>query len=183
MSANGAFSNRFARKKQWKLDPGLCKAIEHFHEPDQSIVDIGAGVGKYVEWMRQDLGADVFGVDGIEGVEELSEGLVEHMDLTATIAFNPPYDSAICIEVAEHIHHRDIPTFLRNVNQLVNGRLLWSAAVVGQRGRAHVSCHMPEWWSARICDMTGWSLNEEQTLEVRNLAGKGWDRKLMVFER
>lgn len=180
--SNGAFSNRFARKKQWKLDPGLCKAIEHFHEPDQSIVDIGAGVGKYVEWMRQDLGADVYGVDGIPDIESLSEGLVKHLDLTAKNDVFENWTSGICIEVAEHIKQELEETFLDNVGELCVDRLLWSAAVIGQRGHQHVSCHMPEYWAARLSDW-GWQINEQETLQVRKLAGKGWDRKLMVFER
>jgi len=178
---HGEFDKTFAEKKNWRVDAGLSRAVLVAFHDYGAIVDVGAGKGAYVGWLLEK-GFNAIGYDGIDDIEELSGGLVRQLDLTSTDPMPDSYSGGMCIEVGEHIPGEHIPQFLANLSSLVLHRLMISWAVIGQRGRRHVSCHQPEWVAANLYPF-GWRINEELTIDVRRVAGKGWDRKLMVLER
>lgn len=190
--ATGAFETEFAAKKRWKVDAGLWAAmLAVFHEGER-IVDLGAGAGRYVDLLRQH-GFVAEGVDAIPGIGELTKGLVQEVDLTTPDLWGDIYagrgahehwrpEAAIFVEVGEHVPAGLSGQLLDNVADAASQRLLVSWAVPGQRGRDHIHCQPPEWVA---CEMgkRGWSLDSDLTAKARELAGKGWDRKLMVFGR
>lgn len=182
---HGAFSTDFARKKRWKLNTGLCRALLAVLPECCSVNDLGAGVGKYVAWLREH-GREAYGYDGIDDIYELSGGLVQHCDLamSGNLAFGHlrVMDWTICIETGEHIPPHLTRNFVSGVSYSARDGLVISWGTIGQRGRDHVACHMPEYVAALFSEFN-WRLDEEQTLKARKLAGKGWSHKLLVFGR
>jgi len=195
MSNNGSFSTAFAQKKHWKLDEKLMDAIKEVlvPAPDSSVIDLGAGIGLCVEALQVAGWKHVCGVDGIEGIVEISNGLIARLDLTEPRLWTRKYfgsgmvagwrpDAAICIEVGEHIPPEKQKAFLDNLADAALYQLIVSYAVPGQRGRDHVSCHTPEWVASQLASRDrGWIVHEGRTKIARDIAGKGWDKKLLVM--
>lgn len=178
---NGAFDSRFAERKRWRVDDGLWAALRATLPAGVRVVDCGASVGKYVAALRM-AGFFAVGVDGTPGVAELSGGLVRYADLSRPIYWEDPADWAMTIEVGEHIPPEYAATFLDNVAAAARDGLIVSWAVPGQRGRNHVNCQTPEWVAARLA-YRGWRVDVNRTARARELAGRGWDRKLLVLTR
>ena len=179
---NGSFSAKHAAKKDWKLDAGLQRAIQmSLAGGVRHVVDIGAGVGKYVEWLRDECRVEALGLDGIPGVGDLSNGLVEECDLTGVLS-QREFDLGVCAEVGEHIPLELTEQFIANITSIVALRLLVSWAVPNQRGRNHINCQSPE-WVANAFGRHGWQLQWDATEQLRKIAGKGWDHKLLFFHR
>jgi cyclopropane fatty-acyl-phospholipid synthase-like methyltransferase len=188
---NGAFGEKFARRRTWKMDENLQRAIEHLVQEFDPlrIADIGAGGGEYVRWLKGVWGVASVGFDATKNIYDISGGDVHEVDFSAPGAGaevsnyygKMPIDLAICIEVGEHIPEECLPTFIENV-AAVSGKLLMSWATPGQRGRDHVSCREPQWVAERFDDH-GLFLNVDATEAIRKLAGKGWDKKLLFMTR
>lgn len=188
---NGAFTKGYAERKQWKLDEGLLRALE-MTIPDRlpgvaaapSVYDLGAGAGSYVRWFQERGYPLAVGFDGIPGVNKISEGRVIEVDLSKPyFGVSREFGTAhwaITIEVGEHIPYENESAFLDNVAASATMGLVVSWAVPGQRGRDHVNCQLPEYVACEL-GIRGWQLNHLMTESVRKVAGKGWDRKLMVF--
>lgn len=177
----GAFSSAHAKKKEWKIDEGLWKAIQATIPQGLSVFDVGAGAGKYVQALN-DAGYCATGCDGTDGIAELTGGLVFQLDLAADVRFDKPVAWAMSIEVGEHIPQPYEHVYLNNLTNAACKGIILSWAVVNQRGRGHVNCHMPEWVASQMM-LRHWHLDEESTLRARAIAGRGWNRKLMVFKR
>lgn len=183
---NGSFSKSFAERKRWKLNEGLQRVLLEFTDAGDKVLDVGAGVGEYVKWLRSE-SRPAWGVDGIESIEEISHGVVSQVDLTVPGVCDKlnefagdGYQLAMCIEVGEHIPSSLLRDFVTNLGRVKAQNLLVSWAVPGQRGRDHVSCRTPE-WVANALGQCNWTLDEFQTRELRRIAGSGWDHKLLLF--
>ena len=194
---SGSFTTAFARRKRWKLDARLLEAIKAVLPRGCSVIDLGAGVGRTVQALRDAGWPHTDGVDGIPGISALSMGLVAELDLTGRYVWYRAYadapdakqeeigwrpDAAICIEVGEHIPEDKQEWFLNNLADSARSYLIVSYALPGQRGRDHVQCRSPEWVANQL-GIRGWSLSEDITILARSIAGKGWDKKLLVFGR
>ena len=46
---NGAFSEEFAKRKTWKIDEGLLAALVATIPDGSTVIELGAGMGRYVE--------------------------------------------------------------------------------------------------------------------------------------
>lgn len=194
---SGSFTAAFAERKRWKLDPKLLAAIKYVLPPGCSVIDLGAGIGKTVLALREAGWEHTEGVDGIPGIDKLSNGLVLELDLTGRYVWHRLYADApdakqedigwrpgvaICIEVGEHIPADKQEWFLNNLADAARELLIVSYAVPGQRGRDHVSCRSPEWVANQL-GKRSWELSEDITIMARSIAGKGWDKKLLVFKK
>ncbi len=187
-ATTGIYTRRFAKRRTWKVDDNLLAAILATINEEWTIADLGAGVGMYVHALLE-RGYNACGFDGIRDVGLLSNGHVIQADLTSTDFFRArqrcdisPSDVAICIEVGEHIPVEWQHNFIDNVACVPTKRLVMSWGTPGQRGTAHVNCRMPEWVAGQFA-RRGWMVNEDETHAVRVIAGRGWDKKLMVFDR
>jgi hypothetical protein len=179
--STGEFSNAFAARKTWKVDPDLWRALMAvLPDTPVRIVDIGAGVGHYVEALSLQ-GHKVAGVDGIPGIDQLSGGKVIEFNLTKAVGWNPPADWALCIEVGEHIPEQFESVFLDNLAAAATEGLIVSWAYPGQRGRDHINCRL-EGWVIDQLGQRGWDLNGDATQTAKLAAGGGWARKLCVFQ-
>ena len=177
---SGAFDELTMRRRVGKPpDPGLVRVFLDLWPEPTSIVDLGAGEGRHVRVLRE-LGHNAFGIDGSPGIEQLTEGLVQTLDLSVKGAIREPMaDWAICIEVGEHVPRECEEAFIANVAASARCGLLCSWATPGQRGRGHINCRTPEWVASRFGALL--LFDEDQTLRSRALAGRGWDRKLLLF--
>lgn len=179
---NGSFSPRYAKRKRWRVSVPLLYAICDTIPRGATVLDVGAGLGRYVAALRE-RGYGAHGFDGIEGIRELSGGLVHQMDLTSDLILAEPWDWVICIEVGEHIDFTKTLQFVYNLKRLAKTGLIVSWAIPGQRGVNHVNTQLPEWVSTVIstCPGGSWSLDRAATTRARRLAGEMWNRKLLVF--
>jgi len=180
MAEHGAFEAEFARKKRWKLDPRLWDAITAIlPSPPLRVVDLGAGAGRYVRALA-DLGYEARGVDGIPGVEQISDGWVFQGDLSQPLVFPKPAQWALSFEVGEHIPAELADHYLDNVAHAATDGILTSWACPGQRGRNHINCQ-PDNWVAQRYAQRGWQVDEPATVTARSFARRGWDKKLLVL--
>ena len=189
----GAYSKKSHKKSKWKHDEKLVASLTFALNGFGRVIDIGAGAGNYVKALR-DIGFDVIGVDGTEGIEALTSGLVHQCELTDS---NSPetilnsygtFGAAICIEVGEHIPAGFVDVFVDNICRLPERRLVVSWAIPGQKGRGHVSCRTAAWVATQI-EKRSFAYNEEATLGARDEAaklgriGKSKSRNLLVFDK
>lgn len=178
---NGAFAAEFAKGKQWKLDPGLWAALlETLPAPPCEVVDLGAGMGRYVVELCK-AGYQAVGIDGIAGIEKMSGGYVKHANLAQPLYFVHPGQWGLSFEVGEHIDAEQAGHYLDNLASSAFQGLMVSWAVPGQRGRNHINCQRPEYVIEQLTHR-GWVLDSQHTGRAREVAGKGWDKKLLVFK-
>ena len=113
-----------------------------------SIVDVGCGIGYWVNAARS---AGIKVAVGIDGADMSGEELLfprddfHHVDLGAPVDLGRRFDAALCLEVAEHLPRTSagvlVDTLVRHSDFVV-----FSAACPGQRGQHHVNCQWPSWW-------------------------------------
>lgn len=180
----GAFSARDVKRRIGKpADPCLMRALTAVIPPGSSVVDLGAGTGRYVRALAE-AGYKTLGIDAGIGVHVASDRLVIEADLTdrrSVVGYRA--DWAICIEVGEHVPEPLLIRFLDTVCSVSAGGFICSWATPDQRGRNHVSCRDPSWvveqFSAR-----GWRLDKSATDAARDASRpSGFARKLLVFRR
>ncbi|OLN25308.1 hypothetical protein DVDV_3439 [Desulfovibrio sp. DV] len=113
-----------------------------------SVIDIGCGVGTWLK-VFMDLGiTDFLGVDGgcvshdmlhIPSDHFVSQDLLNDLDVVNR------YDLAISLEVAEHIPSNYSKKFIGMLVK-TSDVVLFSAAIPGQGGDAHINEQWPEYW-------------------------------------
>jgi SAM-dependent methyltransferase len=191
-----AFSQKHQNRRAKKpADEHLLNAITWLvnHYQCDGVLDFGAGYGRYTEALRA-CGIAAEGCDASEG-QGTKEHPIAQVDLTAVGSGalwrvnNKDMDRAlrICIEVGEHVKPDDTRDFLINVFNKYNwgpdkDKVLLSWAVPNQRGRGHINCKLPE---ELLFLITSWNLgffDVEATKKVREIAGKNWSNRLMVFK-
>lgn len=179
--APGAYSSRYSRRKNWRADLSVVKAIATVVPVSQSILDVGAGGGAYVRSLRE-LGYAVRGVDGTPDIEAQTAGLIQWCNIAGEVQCLPERsDWVICLEVGEHVPPQFEDAFLRNVVLLSRNGLILSWATPGMRGRGHVNSHTPEYVAFRIGRWSRLKLNEQSTLAARKLVSRNYRSRLMVF--
>ena len=117
-----------------------------------SVVDVGCGTGA---WLRAfvDRGVtDVLGIDSDRVPPDLLK-IDGDRYLTADLS-HPPivgrgFDLAVSLEVAEHLPEEAAERFIAYLCSLAPV-LLFSAAIPGQEGEAHLNEQWPSYWSGRL---------------------------------
>ena len=96
------------------LDLGLAWALTNALR-GASVVEFGAGHGCYTSFLREQ-GLRVSAYDGVEGVAELTHGLVTTADLTQRLGL-PSADWVLAMEVAEHVPRVHEKQLLMNLHR------------------------------------------------------------------
>lgn len=114
----------------------------------QSVLDLGAGRGVWLdEWQRAGAGA-VLGVDGAY-VERRNLVIAEDdflaADLTVPVDTGRRFDLAQSLEVGEHLPTSASETLVDSLTR-ASDRVLFSAAVPGQGGEFHVNEQPLSFW-------------------------------------
>jgi SAM-dependent methyltransferase len=120
--------------------------------PVKSAVDVGCGVGTWLNRLVELGVEDVLGVDGAyaraSGLEIPAERFVEH-DLAEPLTLPRRFDLALSVEVAEHLPERVAARFVADLCRLAPV-VLFSAAIPGQKGPGHVNEQWPAYWVAHF---------------------------------
>ena len=142
-TATGAWAlTKDLNKIRYNLDKSLASGIAELAGSGARVLDVGAGKGRYVDYLRKNHSLHAVGVDGIANIEALTNGLVRHHDLTRPFEPCAVYPLVMCLEVGEHIPWKHQHTFLSNLNCSVHptqGTLVLSWAPPGQFGSGHIN--------------------------------------------
>lgn len=180
-SPNGSFTADFAKWKQWRFDQRLWNAIVATIPIGDSVIDLGAGTGAIVSALRA-RGNPSFGVDGIDGIESISGGLVRQADLTRLIPRTKPADWVLCIEVGEHVPAHLEKQLFGNIARLCTKGAFVTWAVPGQRGLGHVNFRTPEYIAWHLA-ARGLPTDFTATAKARRTARGNWRKKILVLRK
>ncbi len=173
---------RHPSNRRWPAqNDSLVQAILTIVPPSAGIVDIGAGAGRYVQKLR-DAGRRCYGVDGIHGIAEITEGRVLQYDLSKPIQWSKPMQWAICIEVGEHIPPVFERVFLENLASAATDGifLTWASRDQADMGWGHVNCLDAQEVADRMLAV-GWRVSWFETRAMRRIARRPFRKKLLVL--
>lgn len=119
---------------------------EYIHP--RSVVDVGCGVGGWLEFWQKNYGAEVYGIDG-DYVDRnwllIDKKFFHPHNLEERLNVDKKFDLAECLEVAEHLTPERANSFVEDLTKLSNV-VLFSAAIPGQGGENHVNEQFPSYW-------------------------------------
>ena len=114
----------------------------------RSVVDVGCGVGAWLEVFKENAVLDVVGVDGtwarpygLLGPNEFVE-----RDLLQPLFLDRTFDLVISLEVAEHLPPASAEQFVKSLVGL-GPTVLFSAAAPLQGGTSHLNEQWPDYWA------------------------------------
>ena len=113
-----------------------------------SILDVGCGLGNWIEVAKKLSGAKIIGVDGDyvdRRLLKIEENEFVEKDLTKTFDLNKKFDLAICLEVAEHLPEASAEGFIKSITNH-SDVIMFSAALPGQGGQHHINEQWPSYW-------------------------------------
>merc|ERR1712194_907920 len=159
--------------KQWAIDKGLLRGlIRHVWEPPLgsaapiTMGDFGAGGGHYSSWMNETGLIDAYAFDGTHKVSELTDGIVNEVNLVADMQLWRSFDWVMCLEVGEHIPAQYSSALLRNLKRHAQHGLVMSWSEDWE-GIGHVNCLSREKFIAFVESETGFRFDHELTEAVR----------------
>ena len=173
-------SRRWRRwlKKQATYVDGLCSTIP----AGKSVIDLGAGCGHFVRALRE-RGYDAKGCDATEGIWEITNGLVQQVDLAGDCStFYDHTDWALFLEVGEHVPMELEQQLIDNVSRIPREGLIVSWATTTRKSYGHVNCRPPEHVVAELA-ARGWVVDEEATAKLKEFAPRNVKRNVRVFGR
>jgi SAM-dependent methyltransferase len=118
----------------------------------RSVVDVGCGTGG---WLRAFVDAGITDVLGMDSGQvpldllRIDDDRLKVVDLTDPPAVCRRFDLAVSLEVAEHLPENVADGFVQFLCSLAPV-VLFSAAIPGQEGEAHVNEQWPSYWAARF---------------------------------
>jgi SAM-dependent methyltransferase len=127
--------------------------------PFRSVVDVGCGVGTWLDVWRERGAGEIFGLEGSWLDPEdlvIPRERFRHHDLTRPVELDRRFDLVVSLEVAEHLAEDRAETFVESLTRL-GPVVLFSAAVPFQGGRHHVNEQWPEYW-AELFDRRGYAV-------------------------
>ena len=114
----------------------------------KSVVDFGCGTGAWLS-VWQEHGAEVLGLEAgaVDAtVAAIPTDLIRATNLENPVELGRQYDLAMSIEVAEHLPHSLAPTLVASMARHSDA-VLFSAAIPGQGGTAHINEQWPTYWA------------------------------------
>lgn len=158
----------------------------------ESILDLGCGVGSYLEGALLAGCKDVLGIELNFDVakphftEDISPFLIQG-DITKELNLPHKFDIVTSFEAAEHIDPDGTDSFIDNLIHYSNDYIILTAAPPGQRGTGHINLREKKFWIKEI-ESRGAKLNSRLTLKAmsqwKNLGAEWYIlRNLMVFKK
>eukprot|EP00435_Cladocopium_sp_Y103_P051424 s692_g16.t1 len=157
--------------KQWAIDKGLLRGLlRHVWQPSldepMAIGDFGAGGGHYSKWLNETGLVEAFAFDGTHQAAELTDGLVQEVNLVQEMRLWRSFDWILCLEVGEHVPKQYAPTLLANLKRHSSKGLVMSWSDDWE-GIGHVNCLSRNEFVAFVQESTGFVLDEDATEVVR----------------
>lgn len=147
-----------------------------------SVLDVGCGTGKVIDYLLSKGVPDVVGLEGSRAAIDAAghPERIREVDLGVPIDLQRRFDLVYSLEVAEHIHPKSADTF---VDTLVRhgDRVLISAARPGQGGLGHLNEQEPAYWVEKFAGR-GFRYDEDATRTLKDLRDQHYEN-LMVFAR
>lgn len=178
---SGIFKSSFHSQNLY-LDYPPFRFLSDKYSP-LSVLDIGCGIGGYVNAYKNWGANEITGIDGFKETGKIlnKENYKQH-DLRDPLHLNKQFDLVICVEVAEHISSEFEHILLNTIQDHSKNRILFSAAQVGQPGLGHVNCKSLQYW-VQTWQERGFVVNVFDTIAVRSLSTFLWFRNnLLVLE-
>lgn len=135
VSSTGCWSSKLAENHIFCEE--LAEWISDYLDKGRTVHDFGCGTGGYLGFLRDNGFVDLIGYEG-----EVPRGGFPNtlkQDLSESFAVKKKGD-VICLEVGEHIPRTHMDTFLDNICNACDGKLILSWAVRGQYSSSHVNC-------------------------------------------
>jgi SAM-dependent methyltransferase len=117
-----------------------------------SVVDVGCGIGTWLQVCRELDVDEIFGVDGDYVDPALLCVPAEHFlarDLTQPLRLDRKFDVALSLEVGEHLPASRAESFVSDLCQLAPA-VLFSAAIPHQGGLRHINEQWPQYWADKF---------------------------------
>lgn len=114
----------------------------------KSIIDVGCGLGNWIEVAKKMGAEDITGVDGSyvdRSLLKIDEKEFVECDLTKPFDLGRKFDLAICLEVAEHLPETSADTLVQSIVAHTDV-VMFSAAIPGQGGQNHINEQWPTYW-------------------------------------
>jgi hypothetical protein len=175
--ASGAFSAMHYMHRQmtdgWHMDHGLVASLIRLWQPPPgssekechtSIVDFGAGAGKYCDFFNKTGEYCCAAYDGTSNAAEMSNGLVQTQRLDEYFDLERKFDWVMCLEVAEHIPKEAEDVLLGNLRRhaTVGLVLSWSSHGEGPHQNAK------PWHEVKgMVEAAGFVLDEAASSQLR----------------
>jgi len=170
------------RVKKRKINKSLLVALIKTIPSNETIIDMGAGVGTCQDALTA-LGYTVKSVDGGENIEELTGGKVEWADLTRDCShLYGKWDWGLFIDVGEHIPAELEGRLFAEICQIPKKGLIVSWGSPGQRGNGHVNCKTTV-YIANMFARFGWDIDDLLSKRIQSRAGSFFKRRIMVLRR
>jgi SAM-dependent methyltransferase len=113
-----------------------------------SVVDVGCGIGTWLEVFKQQGVPHVRGIDG-DYVDQTMLHIKEEEFLIADLETPPhlelKFELALCLEVAEHLKPESAAPFISFLTSL-SDHVIFSAAIPGQGGQNHLNEQWLTYW-------------------------------------
>jgi hypothetical protein len=120
--------------------------------PISSVCDVGCGLGAWLRAFEESGVTDLVGLDG-EFVPmdklQITMDKFRRVDLSTSFSIPRRFDLILCLEVAEHLPETGATQFVENLTAL-GSVILFSAAVPGQGGVAHVNEQWQPYWACKF---------------------------------
>lgn len=122
------------------FDKSLCDGLIKYLKDSniKSLYDFGCGTGDYAkEIIDNNIVCKAY--DGNPYTNELTNGIGEVLDLSIPFQLDK-FDCVLSFEVGEHIPVEYEQTFIDNLVNHSNSKIILSWAIEGQGGTGHVNC-------------------------------------------
>ena len=183
---------RLRNKMSYELPVGHVRAdrgIVHFlmalMRTQQTILDLGAGVGQYGRELmahNKTWGNQYMAFDGAVNVDKFTDGFVKNANLG--IEQNLPVaDWVLSLEVGEHIDHLMEDQYVQNLHMSNRKGIILSWAILGQNGVRHINNHSPEYIMNRFKRLD-YTFDNKTTTKLRADAHLPWFKhSIYIFRR
>lgn len=165
-----------ATASRYYFDPGFAGAVANLSADlgCTTLLDVGAGVGRYVSFYRA-RGLDAVGVDGLSDAENRSHGLVRQLDLAIERMGCRVAEVVACMEVLEHVPAAFEAQVVAQLACAPTRRLILSWAPPHQSGNGHVNPRAPG-YVLQAFAAHGWRPHAAETAALRRASALPWYR-------